>query len=390
MKATRSVALAERGTLTQYDETIGARDSGGDVAAHVRVVIIAAGLDILGGQSVQATHLVHYLREEPSLTVDFLPINPQFPRLFRRWQSVKYLRSIRTTMLYWLSLLRQIKKYDVIHIFSASYLSFLFSPTPAMLTARLYGKRIVLNYHSGEAEDHLSRSALARRMLRLADVIVVPSGYLVDVFARFGLHARSIYNTVETERFRYRERKPLRPRFLSNRNLEPMYHVGCVLRAFALIQQRFPDARLTVAGDGSERAKLERLANTLGLRNTTFIGRVAPDAMHELYDAADIYLNGSEIDNMPVSIIEAFAAGVPVVTTNAGGIPYIVTDEETGLLVERGDHEAMARSAIRLLEDEALATRLAEQARRACQQYSWPAVRNEWLGLYNEMAKASK
>jgi glycosyltransferase involved in cell wall biosynthesis len=225
--------------------------------------------------------------------------------------------------------------------------------------------------------------------LRRVDEIVVPSGYLVDVFARFGLRARAIFNIVETARFRFRTRRPLRPVFLSNRNLEPMYNVGCVLRAFALVQARHPQAQLTIAGDGSERTRLEQLARELKLQHVNFIGRVAPERMPELLDAADIYLNASEIDNMPGSIIEAYAAGLPVVTTDAGGIPYIVTHEETGLLVPCGDAESLAAGALRLLTDEEFAARLIERARRACEQYSWPAVRGEWLKLYHELARGA-
>src|SRR6185503_3783063 len=179
----------------------------------------------------------------------------------------------------------------------------------------------------------------------LADEIAVPSGYLVDVFKQFNLKARAVFNFVDTERFRFRPRARLRPVFLSNRNLEPMYNVGCILRAFAIIQQRFPEARLTIAGDGSKRAELEKLAGELKLRNTEFVGRVPFERMCDLYAAADIYLNSSDIDNMPGSILESFASGLPVVTTEAGGIPVIVTNEETGLIVKRGDHEALASCA---------------------------------------------
>ena len=118
-----------------------------------------------------------------------------------------------------------------------------------------------------------------------------------------------------------------------------------MLRAFAIIQQRLPEARLIVAGDGSQRAPLEHLARELGLRNTEFTGQVRHERVVELYDAADIYLNGSEIDNQPLSILEAFACGLPVVTTDAGGIPFVVTGGETGFLVKRGDYEAMAAGA---------------------------------------------
>lgn len=161
----------------------------------------------------------------------------------------------------------------------------------------------------------------------------MPSRYLVDVFAKFGLEARAVANIIDQKRFKFRERNPLLPVFLSNRNLYPLYNVACVLRAFAIIQQKFPDAKLTIAGDGSERPSLELLSRELKLRNVEFRGLVAPDKMSQLYDEAHIFLNGSNIDNMPGSILESFASGMPVVTTAAGGIPCIVTNEKTGLLV---------------------------------------------------------
>lgn len=359
--------------------------------APLRVLIVAPSLDILGGQAVQAARLFEMLQLEPSLEVGFLPINPPMPKLLKKVQNVKGVRSVRTTLLYWAALVRRVRRYDVIHVFSASYLSFVISPTPAILAARALGKRIVLNYRSGEAEDHLQRwRRTLMPTLRMVDEIAVPSGYLVDIFKSFGLHARSIFNFVDTERFRFRERAPLRPVFLSNRNFEAHYNVGCTLRAFGLVQQRFTEARLTVAGEGRERGELERLARELGLRNTEFTGRVAPEKMCELYDAADIYLNSPDIDNMPGSIIEAYASGTPVVTTDAGGIPYIVSDEETGLLVQRNDHQAMAEKAIRLLEDSELASKLARQGRDECRKYSWDAVRAEWLKLYRELTMDEK
>jgi glycosyltransferase involved in cell wall biosynthesis len=357
--------------------------------ATVRVLIIAPSLDILGGQAVQAERLLARLRAEPSLAVSFLPINPRLPGVLRHLQSIKYVRTVVTSMLYCLTLLARVNKFDVIHIFSASYFSFVLAPTPAMLAAKLYGKKIVLNYHSGEAEDHLARWRSAVRTLRLADEIAVPSEYLVEVFARFGLRARAIFNLVETERFQFRARQRLRPVFLTNRNFEPHYNVGCVLRAFARIEQRVPEARLLVAGDGSQRDELKQLARSLGLRHAEFLGRVPPEKMSELYDAADIYLNGSEIDNQPLSLLESFAAGLPVVTTGAGGIPYIVTHEKTGLIVKCGDDEAMAQAALRLLDDDELAERMTSAARAECARYSWSAVREGWLDLYHGLTSAS-
>ena len=353
----------------------------------LRVLLVAPSLGILGGQAIQAARLFDKLQEIPSLDVSMLPINPRLPGLLSKLQSIKYVRTLLTSLLYVTSLALRVNKYDLVHIFSASYFSFLLAPTPAVLIARLYGKKAILNYRSGEAEDHLQRWRwTAVPTIRLVDEIVVPSGYLVDVFSRFGLHARSIPNFVDTSNFRFRSRKPLRPVFLSTRNLEPLYNVGCTLRAFAIVQKRFPEARLTVAGDGSQRAALEDLASELGLRDIQFVGRVAPTQMPKLYDSADIYLNTPDIDNMPGSVIEAFASGLPVVTTNAGGIPYLIADGKNGLMTERGDHGRVAARAISLLENGTLALTIAENAYRDCGKYSWDSVRDEWMDLYCDVA----
>lgn len=376
------------GTEEARESLTEARRRGAAAAvAPLRVLIVAPSLDILGGQAVQAKRLIERLREESSLDVSFLPINPPFPKALKKVQGIKYIRSIRTTLLYWVTLLARVRKYDVIHIYSASYLSFVLSPTPALLVAKLYGKKTVLNYHSGQAEDHLKRwKRTAIPTIRQADITVVQSEYLVDVFARFGITTHAIFNHIEIDRFHFRERRPLRPLFLSNRNFEPIYNVGCVLRAFALVQQRFNEARLIVVGDGSQRAELEKLAIDLNLHHVEFTGLIAPEKMAGFYDAADIFLNGSEVDNMPLSLLEAFAAGLPVVTTDAGGIPYMVANGETGFVVSKGDHEAMAERAIRLLADNELALKMVNRAREECSRYSWAAVRNKWLNVYHQLA----
>ncbi len=353
----------------------------------VRVLIVAASLDILGGQAVQAERLIRHLQNEPSLQVAFLPINPRLPGILRKLQSIKYIRTITTSLLYILNLLREVRKFDVIHIFSASYLSFLIAPTPAILVSKLYGKKILLNYHSGEAEDHLRRwPRTTMPILGLVDKVVVPSDYLVKVFAKFGIEACAIFNIIDLDRFEFRQRTPLRPVFLSNRNLEAHYGVDCVLRAFAYIQRDIPDAVLTVVGDGSQRDALENLATELHLQRTTFTGRVEHDEINRQYSASDIYLNASKIDNQPLSILEAFACGLPVVTTDAGGIPDIVTDEITGFLVPVGDYGALAARALKLLTDP-IATTMIERARAECGRYTPPVVCPQWVDLYHTVAK---
>ena len=208
----------------------------GPMPRPVRVALVGPSLDILGGQAVQVQRLLTRLGSVPSLSVEFLPVNPRLPGPLRMLQRVKYLRTVATSVAYAASLLRRVGRYDVVHAFSASYWSFLLAPVPAMLVARMLGRRVVLNYRSGEADDHLGRSAVARKLVRLADAVVVPSGYLVGVFGKHGLAARSIVNFVEIERiYPMRERRGPRPVFLAEPRSEgDLCNVGCVLAAFHL------------------------------------------------------------------------------------------------------------------------------------------------------------
>jgi len=326
----------------------------------------------------------------PGLEVDFLPHDPRTNALLRQLQRVKYVRTVATSIAYVESLLRRLPAYDVVHVFSASYWSFLLAPTPAILIGKWLGKRVVVNYRSGEAEDHLTRwPKTSIPTLQRADAVATPSGYLVDVFAHFGIQAESIANFVDPGAVRYRRRDVLKPVFLSNRNFQSLYNIPCVLRAFARIQEQRPEARLIVVGSGPEGERVHALARELSLRNVDFVGAVKPTEMGRYYDEADVYLNASDIDNMPNSIIESFACGLPVVTTRAGGIPYVVEHERNGLLVDCGDHEALANSALRLLDDAALAHRLIDEGLSDVQRrYTWEAVGEGWAALYRRLVGA--
>jgi glycosyltransferase involved in cell wall biosynthesis len=355
------------------------------VAAPQRIALVAAGLEILGGQGVQAKALMEGLRQQ-GYTVEFLPVNPRFPAGFGWLRRLRYARTVFNQILY-LPSLGALRKSDVAHVFSASYWSFLLAPVPAILAARLFGKRAVLHYHSGEAEDHLSHwGVLVHPWLRMADEIVVPSQYLQDVFARHGYHAKVVKNVVDTDRFAYRERMPLAPKLLSVRNFEPHYRVEDVLRAFPQVKVRYPAATLTVAGYGSEESKLKALAASLGVDGIRFVGRVEPDAVPALYASADVFLNAAVIDNQPVSVLEAFASGLPVVSTGTGDISAMLRHGEAGVLVQPQDPAALASAVIDLLDDPRRALSLARRARAEVETYTWDRISAEWAEVYRKEA----
>jgi glycosyltransferase involved in cell wall biosynthesis len=351
----------------------------------LRIALVAPSIGILGGQAVQADRLLRAWRDDPDVEAWLVPVNPVPPGALARAVRVKYVRTVATQLTYWPLLFRELRKADVVHVFSASYFSFLLSPLPAVLIAKLLGKPVVMNYRSGQAPDHLRRSAIARRTLRWVERNAVPSGFLRDVFAAHGIRSEVIPNIVDVERFAFRRRDGVTPHVLSTRNFEALYNVECTLRAFRLLQDRYPAATLTLVGAGPQDAMLRELARTLKLEHVQFVGAVPPAEMWRYYADADIYVQTPNIDNMPSSVLEAYASGCAVVSTEAGGVPAILNHERHGLLVGCGDHQATAAAMIRVVEDRALFGRLTAAARESCEQYRWQHVRARWLALYTSM-----
>jgi L-malate glycosyltransferase len=349
-----------------------------------RVLMVGPSLRFLGGQAVQAERLVAGLRTLPGLSIEYLVVDPVLPRPFRWMQQMKFVRTVATSLAYGWSLVRRIPSADVVHVFSASYWSFLLAPAPALLLARLFGKRVILNYHSGEADDHLTRWGWhAKPLIRLAQDVIVPTAYLMEVFAKHGIRAVAIANHVNVTAMAVRHRTEVRPNFFSNRNFEVHYNVCAIIDAFAHVQAEYPQATLVVAGNGSLRGALEAQVAALGLRHVRFTGPVPPQDMAALYAEADVFVNASLIDNMPLSLLEAYAACLPVITSNAGGIPWIAKDAVTARVFSAGDTAALQSCMLEVLREPSAALERAKCARAYVEaQFSWERVSDSWRRAY--------
>jgi L-malate glycosyltransferase len=352
-------------------------------AARIRVLLIAPSMAIVGGQSIQADRLLNAFARDSQIEMRLRPIDPKLPSFIR---NLPYIRTVANAPLYYAGLLKDIAQSDIVHAFTSSFWGYTLWIIPAVLLSRGLRRKIVVNYHDGRAEHHLRDWRSAVSTLERADAIVVPSPYLVDVFRKYGLSAEAIWNTIDLPMFRYRERSSVRPVFLTNRGMEELYNVDCTLHCFKLVQDRYPAARFVVANDGPLRRELEALSRELGLKDLTFTGAVSQTHMAKLYDDADIYVMSPRIDNMPLTILECFASGVSVVSTQAGGVPYIAEHERNALLAPCGSAEALANACFRLLEEPGLALRLAREGYKDCvERYSVPAVREQWRGFYHRL-----
>jgi glycosyltransferase involved in cell wall biosynthesis len=335
----------------------------------------------------QCEQLVRLLRGE-GMGVQLVRTNvPYWPGWSAR---LPVLRAGFRLLPYLWKLWRAAGRAQVMHVFANSGWAWHLSAAPALWLARLYGTPVIVNYRGGEADAFFARAPdHVLRSLRQAALRVTPSAFLQRVFVNHGLDAQVIPNIVDLDLF---APVPVRdfgdsPHLLVARNLEPIYDIATSIRTFARVKRYFVGARLTVAGIGPELGRLRELVANLGLTEAVdFAGRIDNAAMPALYARADCALNTSTVDNMPISVLEAFASGVVVVSTAAGGIPDIVADGVCGLLAPVGDDEALARSVCRVLGDPMLAARLRDAGRAAAAAFAWSHVGPMWLAAYRDAA----
>lgn len=243
---------------------------------------------------------------------------------------------------------------------------------------------IVMHLHGGGLPTFIQRHPRwSRRVLSRATVIVAPSPYLARAIHQLGFDCSVVPNVVEQDRYRHRERDVLQPRLFWMRSFHPIWNPQMALRAFVRVRALYPDATLAMAGsDKGQLAEVKRRATELDIADVvTFVGFLDHDAKQAHGEEAQIFLNTNRIDNTPVSVIEAAALGIPIVSTNVGGIPDLLTHEWDALLVDDDDDRAMAAAVVRLLREPELARRLSRNGRELAAQSDWHRVFPMWCDL---------
>lgn len=308
-------------------------------------------------------------------------------RKLREEDNTADIFNTKGTILYRLSLIWRLRKvgkrYDVFHIHCCSGWGFL----PAVVgicVGRCLQKRIILTYHGGGAEEFFQkRTKLVRYFLTRTDTNIVLSGFLGKVFDKFEIPYTIIPNVIELDASNFRERNPIQPHFISIRTLDPLYNHFCILKAFQLAKQQLPNATLTLVGGGTIRAELEQFVKEQNIQDVTFTGRVDNSEIYRLLDKADIMLSAPHIDNMPVSILEGFNAGLLVISSNVGGVPYMIRDGENGLLFEDDDHQQLAYQMLYAVNHQHISQDIVQQAFHDVQSYTWSNIRPQLLTLYS-------
>jgi glycosyltransferase involved in cell wall biosynthesis len=357
-------------------------------ASPGKVCVIAPIPPPYGGMSLQAETLVARLRQE-GISVRVIPVNPDEPGILSWARDIPGLRTVIRELQFLSQIIRIEPDCEVIHHFSASGLYFFAYSAPLLLICPWLRKRMILNYRGGNAAEFLRNWAwFAVPLMRRATSICVPSQFLQQIFGEYKLTSTLLPNIAQTEMFSWKKRESFAPSLLVTRHLDPMYNIECLLRAFRIIKERFPEAKLCVAGDGSEAKRLQELVAKWKLDRVKFLGSIAHDELPALYASHDIYVNSSNVDNFPGALVEAASCGLPIVTTGAGGIPSMIKHRERGIVVGLNDDKALAAGVIEIIEHPEFGRSLARRARTWAEQFSWKEVLPRLVACYGSPSGA--
>lgn len=331
----------------------------------MRVLFVCNYKPGVGGISGQVEALQKHLRGESFVADVFSTKDSFIKRLFMPFR-----------------LKRTIKRYNVVHIHCCSGWGFL----PAVFgisAARKGKKRIVLTYHGGGGEAFFNKhKKLVKYFLTRTDTNIVLSGFLGRVFDEHQIPYTIIPNIVEMDKSLFRKREILKPHFICIRSHEEIYNIPCILRAFKQVQESVPNATLTLVGDGSLHNDLLLLTSRMKLSNITFTGRVDNKSIYSYLDKADIMLSSPTVDNMPVSLLEAMNAGLLVISSNVGGVPFMIEDGKNGLLFETDNSDQLASKMLWALNNQDECQRIIRAAKDNTIKYSWEGIKDRIMKSY--------
>lgn len=285
-------------------------------------------------------------------------------------------------MLYNIVKYRKRVKYILIDTYSTKnfYYAFLTSQL-----ARLLNLKYIPILHGGNLPDRLVASTKMSEMIfKNSYRNIAPSNYLKAEFKTLGYDSGYIPNVLEISSYKYKERTSFQPKLLYVRAFQELYNPQMAIRTLAKLQKEFPLGELCMVGpdkDGSLQ-KCKDLAKNLGVSESIkFTGLLSKTEWHQLSKDYDIFINTTTVDNTPISVMEAMALGLAVVSTNVGGMPYLIADNETGILVESNNIDDMVRAIEKIISNHLQGSKITSEARRSVEQFDWSVVKESWKAV---------
>lgn len=279
-----------------------------------------------------------------------------------------------------LTLIRGYQTFDIVILEVYSGLYFILASIVGIL-CKIFKLPLVMVLHGGNLPKFIHKYPhWTKRILNLADHLIAPSPFLAEKIGAWGYEIQVIPNVINTGFYPYRERSKVLPRLIWMRSFHQIYNPEMAVKVLANLRQSEPEATLTMAGsDKGLEGKIKLMVEEMGLSDAVrFVGFLDLKKKLKEFSNADIYINTNQIDNMPVSVVEARALGLPVVATNVGGLPYLIEHGENGLLVESEDVDSMVKNIKILLDNPDLTRKISRNGRKLAEYSDWKSVRQDF------------
>lgn len=282
------------------------------------------------------------------------------------------------------------KKIDLVLIDTYSTTAFYYAWLAAKM-CRWFGIKYIPILHGGNLPARFQSSPQkCKAVFGNSITNIAVSDYLLSYLGKAGFKGTVIENSICLGEYNFKHRTRLQPQILWVRSFHETYNPQMAVHLVHELKPQYPDAQLTMIGpdiDGSmEKCKL--LSAELGIeRQIIFTGKLSKEEWTKLAQEKDIFINTTNYDNLPVSVLEVMALGLPVVSTNVGGIPYIITHKQNGLLTNADDVTEMASAVTLLLGDSSMASTISNNAREYVERYSWDIIKIKWQNLLHSLAK---
>ncbi|VAW24259.1 Glycosyl transferase, group 1, partial [hydrothermal vent metagenome] len=276
------------------------------------------------------------------------------------------------------------KKNDFILIDTFSTVSFYYALITSQI-ARLFSIKYIPILHGGNLPSRLDKSYFSSKLIfNNSYKNIAPSIYLQQAFKKKGFDTCFIPNGILIEEYNYKQRNVIQPKLLWVRAFDKTYNPLLAIKVLVELRKKYPQATLCMVGPDKDGTlgEAKKIAKKLEIyMSIKFTGVLPKDEWHRLSENYDIFINTTNVDNMPVSIIEAMALGLPIVSTNAGGLPYLISNNIDGILVNIDNEQEMVDAIIKIIESPSKVSELSQNARLKAEKYDLEIIKNQWLDL---------
>ncbi|WP_347924965.1 glycosyltransferase family 4 protein [Pontimicrobium sp. SW4] len=308
--------------------------------------------------------------------------------LINEGYSVKISSSLNNQFLRLLSMLWAIMKYrkkiDFVLIDTYSTKNFYYAISTSQL-CRFLKLRYIPILHGGDLPSRLDKSPkLSHGIFTNSYKNIAVSNYLKHEFNKRGFESIFIPNILEIEKYTFLQREISFPKLLFVRAFASIYNPEMAIKALSKIKREYPEAILCMVGPEKDNSleSCKTLVKELELENSVeFTGMLSKKEWHKKAENYNIFINTTNVDNAPISVMEAMALGLPIVSTNVGGMPFLIEDNKTGILVNENDICDMVKAINTICKNEETAKHLVNNARKQVEKFDWSNIKGLWHNI---------